>query len=258
MGAAGAAAGLSPNLGADDEVAPSELRPLRYMKRPKFLFLDVNETLLDLAPLKESVAAALDGREEVLPMWFTTLLQYSLVVTVADRYENFGKIGAAALQMVAAGEGIKLTEAEASKALEPINSLSPHPDVEPALRQLNDAGFKLVTLTNSSVEGVRAQMENSELQRFLTDRLSVEEIGLYKPHQHVYRWAARKVGEPIDQCLLIAAHGWDIAGALWSGMRGAFVARPGAQIFPSAPEPEIQASDLGGIAKQLLEMSAND
>ncbi len=56
------------------------------MTKPKVLFFDVNETLLALAPLKVSVGAALGGREDLLPLWFTTMLHYSLVDTLTDNY----------------------------------------------------------------------------------------------------------------------------------------------------------------------------
>ena len=220
--------------------------------RPKILFLDVNETLLDLGPLKESVGAALGGKKELLPLWFTTMLQYSLVNTVADRYEHFTKIGSATLRMVAKNQGIDLSAEQADKAIEPIRSLAPHPDVEPAMAALSDAGFKLVTLTNSSSLGVEQQMKNSDLQKHLAERLSVEEVGYFKPHPHVYRWAARKMKVDVSECMLIAAHGWDIAGALWAGMRGAFLSRPGHQLYPLAPEPEINEADLKLAADRLV------
>lgn len=38
------------------------------MARPKVLFFDVNETLLDLKPLKQSVGEALGGRPELVPL----------------------------------------------------------------------------------------------------------------------------------------------------------------------------------------------
>lgn len=86
------------------------------------------------------------------------------------------------------------------------------------------------------------------------ERLSVEDIGLYKPHEHAYRWAARRIGVPASECMLIAAHGWDIAGALWAGWRGAFLARLGAQLYPLAESPEIVVPSLTGAADQLIEM----
>lgn len=46
-------------------------------KRPKILFFDVNESLLDLDKMKESVGKALGGREDLLPLWFSSMLHYS-------------------------------------------------------------------------------------------------------------------------------------------------------------------------------------
>ena len=248
-GAAAIALGQTPSTSAAAETAA-----LTSNSRPKIIFLDVNETLLDLGPLKESVGAALNGKKELLSLWFTTMLQYSLVNTVVDRYEHFTTIGAATLQMVGKNHGVELTKEQADKAIAPIRSLAPHADVEPAMAALKKAGFKLVTLTNSSAMGVEQQMKNSDLQKHLTDRLSVEAVGYFKPHPHVYRWAARQMKVDMSECMLIAAHGWDIAGALWAGMRGAFLARPGHQLYPLAPEPEINVADLKLAADQLIAM----
>ena len=209
-----------------------------------------------IGPLKKSVGAVLGGKKELLSLWFTTMLQYSLVNTVADRYEHFTVIGSAALQMVASNHGITISLDKAAKAIKPILSLSPHPDVEPAMEALNNAGFKLVTLTNSSVTGVEQQMKNSGLQKYLTDRLSVEEVGYFKPHPHVYRWAARKMNADVGDCMLIAAHGWDTAGAMWAGMRAAFLSRPGHQLYPLADKPEIVEADFQLAAAKLLEMES--
>lgn len=235
-----AAFGLSPN---------SETKS---MIRPKVLFFDVNESLLDLANIKKSVGKALGGREDLVPLWFTTMLQYSLVETTGRQYTDFGKIGAATLRMVAANQGIKLTEDEAKEAVSPISSLPPHPEVKEALGNLRKAGFKMVSLTNSSNKGVETQFKNAGLTEFFDERLSIEDIGKYKPHSDVYDWAARKMGVQPEECMMIAAHGWDVAGALWAGWRAAFIARPGQQIYPLAPQTEINEPDLLEISKQLI------
>ena len=251
----GSAAAAAIALGQNPATATAaETSTLSAGKRPKIVFLDVNETLLDLGPLKESVGTALNGKKELLSLWFTTMLQYSLVNTVADRYEHFTTIGAATLQMVAKNHDVDLTPDQAKKAIAPIRSLAPHPDVDAAMAALNNAGFKLVTLTNSSAMGVEQQMKNSGLQKHLSDRLSVESVGYFKPHPHVYRWAARQMEVDVSECMLIAAHGWDIAGALWAGMRGAFLSRPGHQLYPLAPEPEINVANLQIAADRLIAM----
>ncbi len=221
--------------------------------RPKVLFFDVNETLLDLTKMKKQVGEALNGREDLLSLWFTTMLQYSLVTTASGQYEHFGHIGAAALQMVAANNGITISEDEARNViLNSLRGLPAHPEVKAALSQLKKDGYKLVSFTNSSNEGVKKQFESAGLTDYFDECLSVEGIGKFKPFTDVYNWGARKMGVKPEACMLIAAHGWDVAGALWAGWRAAFVARPGQQLFPLALQTEINESDLQKVADILV------
>ncbi|WP_445955483.1 haloacid dehalogenase type II [Yeosuana sp.] len=221
--------------------------------RPKVLFFDVNETLLDLTKMKKQVGDALGGNEDLFPLWFTTMLQYSLVISASGRYEPFGLIGAAALQMVAANHDIIISEEDARKViLTGLHDLPAHPEVIEALTQLNQAGYKLVSLTNSSNAGVKEQFENAGLTKYFDERLSVEDVGKFKPFSDTYAWGARKMGVKPEECMLIAAHGWDVAGALWAGWRAAFICRPGQQLFPLAAKTEIVESDLNKVAKILL------
>ncbi|SFN86241.1 haloacid dehalogenase type II [Salegentibacter flavus] len=221
-------------------------------KRPEILFFDVNETLLDLRLLKESVGNTLNGKSELVSLWFTTMLQYSLVETVGNQYKDFGEIGAATLMMVAANNHIKLSREKAKKAISPITSLPPHPEVRDALAKLKDDGYRLVSLTNSSNAAVEKQFTNAGLLGFFEEWLSIQDIGKYKPHADVYNWAARKLGVKPEEAMLIAAHGWDVAGALWAGWRAAFVSRPGQQQYPLAPSPEIVAPELKAISDKLI------
>lgn len=221
--------------------------------RPKVLFFDVNETLLDLTDMKQVISEALNGREDLLSLWFTTMLQYSLVTTASGQYEHFGNIGAAALQMVAANNDIEISEEDARKTVvNSLRGLPAHPEVKEALAQLNNDGYTLVSFTNSSNEGVKKQFESAGLTEYFDERLSVEDIGKFKPFTDTYAWAARKMGVKPEECMLVAAHGWDVAGALWAGWRAAFINRPGQQIFPLAPQTEINEIDLKKVANILV------
>ncbi len=221
--------------------------------RPKVLFFDVNETLLDLTTIKSQVEVALDGNKDLLPLWFTTMLQYSLVVSASQRYEPFGHIGAAALQMVAANHNIHISEGKArSIVISGLRDLPTHPEVKDALKQLKQAGYTLVSLTNSSNEGVNTQFKNAGLTQLFDQILSIEDVGKFKPFTDTYNWAANKLNVKPEECMLIAAHGWDVAGALWAGWRAAFVSRPGQQLFPLAPNTEIAEPNLKNIADILI------
>ncbi|MBT62991.1 MAG: hypothetical protein CML13_07245 [Puniceicoccaceae bacterium] len=86
------------------------------MIKPTVLLFDVNETLLDLRPLRKSIGRALGGREDLLPLWFSTMLHYSLVETLPQDFHGFGEIGTAALRMLAETQQIELS-AEAAQVL---------------------------------------------------------------------------------------------------------------------------------------------
>lgn len=221
--------------------------------RPKVIFFDVNETLLDLQPVKGSVARALGGNKDLVPVWFTTLLQYALVETVAGRYADFGDIGAATLRLVATKNGLEVSQDAATAALQPIRSLPPHSDVPDALQRLRQAGYRLFTLTNSGKKALQEQMEHAGLSAYFEGLLSVESVGRFKPHRDVYSWAAGEVGEAPADCLLVAAHGWDVAGAGWAGMQTAFVNRPGQALYPLADPPTWTATDLTILANHLTD-----
>lgn len=222
-------------------------------KRPKVLFFDVNETLLDLTEMKGTVGTALHGRDDLLSLWFSTMLHYSLVTTAGGHYKPFGHIGAAALQMVAATNGIIIGEKYARKTIEKaLRRLPAHPDVKPALTALKEAGYTLVAFTNSSNKGVTKQFAYAGLTSFFDICLSVEDVGKFKPFPETYAWAAHQMNVSPEECMLIAAHGWDVAGALWSGWRAAFVGRPGQQQFPLGPQTELEAPDLTKIAAHLI------
>ena len=224
------------------------------LSKPKVIIFDVNETLLDLESMRQSVGDALGGREDLLPLWFSTMLHYSLVVSASGDYDSFGNLGVAALQMVAEINGIELTQEEAKTAiLTPLRSLPAHPDVAQGLAKLNAQGYILVTLTNSSLKGVQLQLDNAGLSQYFDANLSIESVGVFKPHFATYEWAIKKLGINADEALMVAAHGWDIAGADKAGLQTAFIRRQGKVLFPLAEQPDYNLLDVNELANALAQ-----
>ena len=224
--------------------------------RPKVIFLDVNETLLDLAPLKVSVTKALDGREGMVGLWFSMMLHHSLVDTLTGKYHDFPEIGVATLQMLAESNGIELSKKEAESAIIPvIQNLPPHPDVIAGLKSLKAQGFLLVSLTNSSNAGVKEQFKNAGLLEIVDRRLTVEGIHKFKPDLGVYRWALEQVDVEAGDAMMVAAHGWDIAGAGAAGLQTVFIARPGMALYPLAEKPDHVVKDIKELSERLKEPS---
>jgi 2-haloacid dehalogenase len=214
---------------------------------------DVNETLLDLGALDPHFERVF-GDAGVRRTWFLQLLQSALVSTVTGVYSDFGTVGAAALEMVAEREGVYLSEEDKQEILGGMRELPPHPEVAKSLERLREAGLRTATLTNSTREVAEAQMENSGLRGYFEQILSADAVKRLKPAPEPYMMAAESLGVEIGQVRLVAAHSWDVAGALRAGCAAAFVARPGMVLDPLVERPDVVGVDLRELADRILEV----
>ena len=131
--------------------------------------------------------------------------------------------------------------------------LPAHLDVGPALRILRDAGPVTAALSNNPLPVVQEQLHHPELSPLFDEIMSVDEAGALKPAPEVYDFAVRRLDLAPGSMCMVAAHGWDIAGATRVGLRGAFVARPG-QSPDAFALPEIIAGDLLTVAHTILDL----
>jgi 2-haloacid dehalogenase len=214
---------------------------------------DVNETLLDLGALDPHFERIF-GDVGVRRAWFGQLLQSALVATVTDAYSDFGKIGGAALEMTAERQGVTLSVEDKRQILGGMRELPPHPEVAESLSRLRDAGLRLATLTNSTQQVAEAQMENSGLRGYFEQLLSADTVRRLKPAPEPYRMAAQTLGVDVGEIRLVAAHAWDVAGALRAGCAAAFVARPGMLLDPLVERPDVVGADLREVADRILEV----
>src|SRR5919202_202189 len=213
---------------------------------------DVNETLLDLGALDPHFERAF-GDAGVRRVWFMQLLQSALVATVTGAYSDFGEVGGAALEMVAAREGVSLSDEDRQRILGGMRELPPHPEVAASLGRLREAGLRLATLTNSTRRGAETQMESSGLGDYFEQILSADDVRRLKPAPEPYRMAAESLGVEVEGVRLVAAHAWDVAGALRAGCAAAFVARPGMVLDPLVERPDVVGTDLRGVAERIIE-----
>jgi 2-haloacid dehalogenase len=218
---------------------------------PDLLAFDVNETLLDLSAL-DAPFAGVFGDAALRPVWFQTMLQLSFVGGLSGDYIDFTSAQHAALRMLARRAGIDLSDAQAESVVGTMRRLPAHADAAPALERLRAAVFRMVTLTNSPVDVVHDQLQFSGLARFFEAELSADEVKQLKPAPAPYHLVAERSGVPLSDVRLIAAHGWDISGALAAGATAAFVARPAAMLYPLGRQPDITGRDLLEVAKKLI------
>jgi 2-haloacid dehalogenase len=225
---------------------------LRESGVARVLVFDVNETLLDLAALREPFARAF-GDASPLGEWFARLLHGSLVATLTDAYEDFASIGRKALQALASRRGVDLPDADRDAILGTMLSLPAHPEVPDALSRLRSAGFPLATLTNSSGEMARAQLEHAGMLGLFDHVLSVEEVRRYKPAPEPYHMAAERLGVDPSEMRMVAAHDWDVWGATRAGCAAAYVSRTEVPFVFGSP-PNLVGPNLSAVADAILEV----
>lgn len=216
----------------------------------EFLVFDVNETLLDLRVLRHHFERTF-GDANVIGEWFGLMLRLSLVATVTRTYRPFDVLGKDAIVMTAQKHGVELNKTAIKSILGGMLCLPPHPDVIPALSRLQDLGFRMATLTNSTPVSVNAQLAYAGLEKYFERQLSVDAVQLFKPALETYRYAADQLGVSIGDIRLVAAHDWDVTGAIRAGAKAAFVERKGMVLGNSAEIPDIIGPDLISIADQV-------
>jgi 2-haloacid dehalogenase len=219
---------------------------------PRICVFDVNETLLDLRAL-DSHFERVFGDVTARQAWFTQLLQTAFVSTITGDYQDFGTIGSTALDMVATRRGVTLSPQDRTSILDGMRNLPPHQDVRDGLERLRRAGLRLVTLTNSTEQVAQAQITHAGLSEYFEHIFSADSARRLKPAPEPYRMVAERLGMALSELRLIAAHAWDIAGALHAGCAAAFVARPGMVLDPLFERPDVLGTDLREVAARILE-----
>jgi 2-haloacid dehalogenase len=215
------------------------------------LLFDVNESLLDLRALTPHFERVF-GNGDVLFEWFAQVLRSAMLTVITDQYSDFAKVGRSALDMMAQRYDVSLSDADRSDIVGGMRTLPPHPDVLPGFEKLHAAGYRMASLTNSPPAVAKAQLENAGLAKYLEKIISVDEVKSLKPAAKVYHHAARVMDVAPEQARLIAAHSWDVAGAMSAGCKAAFIARKGMVLNPLFEAPDIVASDLLQVADRII------
>lgn len=213
---------------------------------------DVNETLLDLRALDPHFKLIF-GDAKATQEWFQQLLQSAMVSMVVGDYRDFGRIGIAALEMTAARRGLEIGDEDRQLIREGMQHLPAHFDVRESLERLRDAGVRLAALTNSTEKVAEAQLTNAGIRDLFEQVLSADAVQRLKPAPEPYRMAAERLGVKPSELRLVAAHAWDVVGALHAGCAAAFVGRQGMVLDPLFDRPDIVGTDLTEVADQILQ-----
>jgi 2-haloacid dehalogenase len=133
------------------------------------------------------------------------------------------------------------------------DQLQPFPDAVPALRTLAGLGYELAVLSNGTPAMIANCLDNSGLAGFFGQRISVDEVRVFKPSPVVYRHAAGRLSRPAGQVRLVTGNAFDSVGADAAGMRTAWVNRSAAPFDTIGAQPDLTVPALDRLPEVLAD-----
>lgn len=218
---------------------------------PGTAFFDMNETTLDLDPVRQVVDRHLASAGG-FTVWFQRLLQLSMATTTTGLgFIEFGALARDAFDAVAANADHTPPDDAFGEVATAIAGIGPFQEVPAAMERLKDAGWQLIALTNSGQAMVDGQVERAGLSSVFDHVLSVESVQTYKPSPAPYERAMEVAGCSPEEAWMVASHDWDLAGARAVGMNTAFIQRPHMTYAPTWPDPELSVANFTALADAL-------
>jgi 2-haloacid dehalogenase len=150
--------------------------------------------------------------------------------------------------------GVMVNAADLEELRTNMLSMPAHMDVPEGLRLLQEAGFRLVTLTNSPPDKDGSSLERAGLAQFFEHQFSVDSVRRFKPAPEVYHLVTERLNVPSSAICLVAAHTWDTIGAQSVGFYAALMTRTGNASLPihGLPQAQVVAPDLVRMARQMI------
>jgi 2-haloacid dehalogenase len=181
-----------------------------------------------------------DDFARLTQLWRDKQLQYTWLRAVQGRHADFWQVTGDALDFALETLGIG-NAALRDRLMNLYLTLDAFPEVPACLRQLRAAGLKTAILSNGSPRMLQAAVAGAGLADLLDAVLSVEEVGVYKPHPKVYQLAVDRLGIEPAAIAFQSSNAWDAYAASAFGMRVVWCNRYGQrpERLPGRPDAEV-------------------
>lgn len=209
----------------------------------KACVFDAYGTLFDVSSVAHGAQDALGERWHALSdLWRTKQLQYTWLRSLTDQHADFWQITGDALDFALATLHIQ-DKALRERLLHLYLSIKPFPEVTGTLTQLRQAGERLALLSNGTPVMLQAAVRNAGLSDVFDAVLSVEEVGVFKPHPLVYQLATDRLRVSNEEICFLSSNGWDAYSAKAYGFQVVWCNRfnQAPEYLPSPPDAQIRS-----------------
>lgn len=188
---------------------------------------DAYGTLFDVNSAAEQRRDRLGDKADALnALWRRKQLEYTWLRSLMGRHADFRQLTRDALDY--AMDSLDIDDAALADDLMALYmELSAYPEVPAVLGRLRSAGIRTALLSNGSPDMLSAAVNGAGLQDELDAVISVEDVGIYKPHPTVYQLAVDRLDVAAERICFLSSNAWDAAGAATFGFRVVWVNRFG-------------------------------
>jgi 2-haloacid dehalogenase len=213
---------------------------------------DAYGTLFDVAAAARAAAAEPGAGNwsarwpSLSALWRRKQLEYTWLRAVAGSHVDFWQVTQEALDWAMEAEGLD-SPCLRQRLLDLYHELSAFPEVARVLEALKSQGLKLAILSNGAPAMLEAAARSAEIAPLLDAILSVEDVGVFKPHPAVYRMVGTHFGTRPSEVAFVSSNGWDACAAAAFGFHAIWVNREGAPMDRLHGRPAHVLSDLAGL-----------
>jgi 2-haloacid dehalogenase len=209
----------------------------------KAIAFDAYGTLFDVFSVTSLCEALFPGNGNALAqLWRAKQLQYSLLRSVMDRFEDFWQLTGDGLVYAAKSLKLDLADDKRQALMDAYLRLAAFPDVQAGLEALKNQGLRLAILSNGAPRMLGAALASAGLGPWIDEIISVNDVQIFKPSPRVYRLIGQRLNLPANQIGFVSSNSWDINGAGAAGLYTFWIQRS-----PGEPQEE-----LGFPARQVV------
>lgn len=152
-----------------------------------------------------------DDADTLSALWRTKQLEYTWLRSLMGQHRDFWAVTGDALDFALESTGHDEPVLR-SRLMEAYLALDAYPEVPEVLERLAAHKITAALLSNGTPEMLAAAVGNSGIAAHLKMILSIEEVGIYKPHPTVYQLAVDRLRVEPSEIAFLSSNAWDIAG----------------------------------------------
>ena len=217
------------------------------------LAFDIYGTLFDTNGVKKALEGLIgDQAADFSKAWRDKQLEYSFRRGLMRDYVDFGICTRQALDQVSLSFVVEISGREKAELMGVYRVLPIFSDVKEGLKSLVDRGFRMYAFSNGRAEMVRGLLENSGIEGYFLDVVSVEDVRSFKPDPKVYKHFLEKAGTGESDSWLVSGNPFDVLGAMAVSMNGLWLQRSPEAVFDLWDvEPTAIAKDLTEVPDKI-------